>query len=68
MDIQPGTSIRWYDSHGGWRWGTFVRVVHSRRGSTGIKREERALVQRGGSTEQVPLSKVRIWTPAKEVA
>lgn len=64
MDIQPGTLVRWYSRDGGWRWGKFVRVVHSRRGKSGVKGETKALVHRNGNEEKVPLREVRTWKPS----
>lgn len=61
MDIAPGQVVRWYSRNGGWRWGEFVRIVHARRGKTGIKGETKALVKRNGGEEKVPLRDVRPW-------
>lgn len=61
MDIAPGQVVRWYSRSGGWRWGEFVRVVHPRRGKSGVKGEIKALVKRGGGEEKVPLAEVRPW-------
>jgi hypothetical protein len=66
MNIDQGTTVRWYSRSGGWRYGVFVRVIHSRRGSTGIKRPPRALVRRGGDyfpvkEIEVPLADLKVY-------
>ena len=61
MDIEPGTIVRWYSHDGGWRWGKFVRVVHARRNKDGIKGEAKALVNRNGSEEKIPMREVKTW-------
>jgi hypothetical protein len=66
QDIPPGTVVRWYSRKGGWRYGKFLRVVYSRRGSTGIKRPTRAVIERGGDFSpveafEVPLADVGVY-------
>jgi hypothetical protein len=57
MDFIPGDTVKWYDS--GWRYGTYVRTIHPRRGKSGIKGEVKVQVNRGGSTEKVPARMVQ---------
>lgn len=53
-DLIPGDVVKWYSRHGGWRFGTYVRTIHPRRGKSGVKGEVMFVVQRGQDTEKVP--------------
>lgn len=61
MDLIPGDTVKWYSRQGGWRYGTYVRTIHARRGKSGVKGETKVLVARGDQQEKWPAHEVQLY-------